>query len=159
MPNRTLVRLLPWLSVFALTLADSNPTLNQYCSEACETALSGQNFAGSPSIADGYYVELCGNMLHLQSLYLCARNYCSEAEVEAGYEYLNRVCTTYATAPPPMSIVGNVSAEELRALPILNNGDLPDIIDTTILPSEMFFSLAYRTVVSVEMSEVTSGLN
>jgi hypothetical protein len=153
MSDHKLVRLLPWLSVFALTLADPNPTRNQYCSEACETALSGQNFAGSPSVADGYYAELCGNMLHLQSLYLCARNYCSEADVEAGFSYLSGVCVRYATAPPPLSIVGNISIEEIRAQPILNNGDLPDIINTTVLPSDELFNLAYQTVVSVDVSE------
>lgn len=130
-------------------LADTDPLRQSWCFLGCQAALSGQAYAGSPNATDGYYDEECGNSLHVSSVYLCTRKYCSPYEFQVGVQFAKETCAMYSTVPLlSPELVSNVSDSDLDGIPTLAYGDYPDEIDTATIPNAELFDLGFKTIVS-----------
>lgn len=137
------------------TESSSDPSPNQYCFAACQTAFSGQNFSGSPSTADGDTAGNCANALFVQSTFLCVKAYCPSDQARSGYAYANEQCESSGYSLPSLSIVDNVTMEDIQTMQTLQYGDTPPVINSTIIPSADLFQLGLRTMVS-DLSHLSS---
>ena len=64
------------------------PGKDHYCFAGIQEALAIVPFNGPPEATeDNYYNVYCENSLRAQSVFLCARKYCSPHEVNAGYVF------------------------------------------------------------------------
>ena len=72
----------------ALVTAVLYPGKDDYCFAGIQEALAYVPFNGPPEATeDNYYNVYCENSLRAQSVFLCARKYCSPHEVNAGYVF------------------------------------------------------------------------
>lgn len=148
MKDLTFIRFAALALLAIFSAAEFNPTKVQYCFEACLEALAEQTYAGSPTAEDGFYLEICENALHVQSNFLCVRAYCTHEEARQGYEFESSNCKENGASLPSMSVVGNVTAEDIQSMQTLEYGVTPEIINATIIPSRDHYQLALRTTVS-----------
>ena len=133
----------------AVSTAEVDPRKDQYCFAGCQQALGGQAFAGRPNQDDEYGAQGCENALQVQSVYLCARAYCTTHQIRAGKDYAIESCEESGFSFPNLANVRSLSADEIQSLPKLEYGDEPDSINTTIIPSRDLFELGVRTTVSL----------
>lgn len=142
-----LANLLKLAFLVALSTAEKDPRDDQYCFIACQQALSGLTFAGSPSQEETYEGEPCENSLHVQSIFLCVRRYCSEHQVEVGYEYASAGCKASGYSLPSMTIVDSFTMEDMNKIKLLEYGDKPDSFESPVIPSRELYQLGERTQV------------
>lgn len=131
-----------------------DPKPDQYCFVGCQTTLYTQIFSGAPSALEDPYAEPCQNELHVSSIFVCARKYCTSAQIQTGWNYVNNQCVGYGYPLLNLSIVDDITDIDLQNLPILEYGDLPVSINTTTLASRDLFDLGYRTIVMISRSVV-----
>ena len=111
------------LGAFLCLSQAGDPQTDQYCFEGCVESFGKKIFAGTPTLEDGYYPEFCGNALHLQSLYLCARKFCTNHEIERGFEYNSGICEENGETFPSVSVVDNYTTEDIEQLDIIEYGE------------------------------------
>lgn len=145
----TIVQLLAIGLFIAVSTAAVDPRQDQYCFAGCQQALGGQNFAGHPNQDDEYGAQGCENTLEVQSVYLCARAYCTTHQIRAGRDYAIESCEESGFSFPNLTNVQSLSADEIQGMTKLEYGDEPDSINTTIIPSQDLFELGVRTTVSL----------
>ena len=145
-----IVHLLAALGLYvAVSIAEVDPRKDQYCFAGCQAALSSQNFAGHPNQDDEYGAQGCENTLEVQSVYLCARAYCTAHQIQVGADYAVASCQESGFTFPYLSDLQTLSADEIQRLPKLEYGDEPDEINTTVIPSRDLFDLGVHTTVSM----------
>lgn len=145
------------LGVFvSVSTADTNPRKDQYCFAGCQQTLGSQNFAGHPNQDDEYGASGCENSLCVQSTYLCARAYCTTHQIIVGRDYAIKSCEDSGFVFPLVADTQALTADEIQRLPVLEYGDEPDEINTTIIPSRDLFDLGVHTVVSIASRAVPS---
>ena len=142
-----LANLLKLAFLVALSTAEKDPRDDQYCFIACQQALSGLTFAGSPSQEETYEGEPCENSLHVQSIFLCVRRYCSEHQVEVGYVYATAGCKASGYPLPSMTIFDSFTMEDMNRIKPLEYGDKPDSVESPVIPSRELDQLGERTQV------------
>ncbi|KAL9597953.1 MAG: hypothetical protein Q9179_004092 [Wetmoreana sp. 5 TL-2023] len=148
MKTRAIVGVLTLALFITSSTAEKDPRENEYCFAGCQQALAGLNFAGFPSLEDSYDAEPCENSLHVQSVLLCARAYCTTHQIHVGSRYASGRCEAGGYGFPNLSIVDNVTTKGIQQMKTLEYGDAPDIINTAVIPSRKLFELGERTVVS-----------
>ena len=132
--------------------SNADPSPDQYCFQGCEVALAGQNFTGDPSTVDDDPAGNCENALYVQSMFVCARTYCTSHQARSGWEYAKNQCESSGYSFPSLSIVDNVTTEDVQTMQKLEYMDYmeaPLVINSTVIPSEDLFQLGYRTMVSI----------
>ena len=133
----------------SVSTAETNPRKDQYCFAGCQQTLGGQNFAGHPNQDDEYGAAGCENSLGVQSVYLCARTYCTTHQIMAGRDYAIKSCEDSGFVFPLLEDTSALSADEIQRLPKLAYGDELDEINSTIIPDQDLFDLGVHTVVSI----------
>ena len=133
----------------SVSTAETNPRKDQYCFAGCQQALGSQNFAGHPNQDDEYGASGCENFLGVQSVYLCARTYCTIHQIIEGRDYAIKSCEDSGFVFPLLTDTSALTADEIQRLPKLAYGDELDEINTTIIPDQDLFDLGVHTVVSI----------
>lgn len=149
MKNLTLIRFTALAFFAVFSAAEFNPTKIQYCFEGCMEALAEQTYVGTPTAEDGYYLETCENALHVQSIFLCVRAYCTSEEARQGFEFESSNCKKNGASLPSMSIVDNVTMEDIQSMQTLDYGVTLEMINSTIIPSRDHYQLGLRTIVGL----------
>lgn len=149
MMTPTILHLLAIGLFSGVSIAEVDPRQDQYCFAGCQQALGGQAFAGRPNQDDEYGAQGCENSLQVQSVYLCARAYCTIHQIRAGRDYAIESCEESGFSFPNLTNVQSLSADEIQGMTKLEYGDEPDSINTTIIPSRDLFELGVRTTVSL----------
>lgn len=146
--------ILIWLSCLLLLVkaADPYPEQDELCLESCALSLSKQTFIGQD--ASDPTAQACENTLYLQSLYLCARKYCSNADIEPGRAYLSRLCEDDGLSQlPPASIAANLSLEDSQQINATFKGKK---LNRTVIPDDAFFSLSFASTESRAQGRYTN---
>lgn len=139
-----------------LLVADSfqwdYPNKQQECVSSCQSALDYVTF-GTTKETDDYYTGYCRDTLKWQSIWLCAKMYCTPYEIKTGVDYAGKPCRTevHINIPSYDSVIANYSVEAMKAVPIIDYNPEPskDIINNTVLVSPTYYGYAYRTVVCI----------
>ncbi len=149
-----------FLLAFALLVSKSvqqTPTDSQLCGAACKLALESVMFGTTVSTGDSY----CQDTLRLSSIFFCIRLHCSTpAEIQTGVEYVEDPCRTgvHIETPSYESVIASLSEEAITAIPVVEYTLEPSrkIVNTTVVPTEEFFLLAYKTWVSNSSQDFAS---
>lgn len=138
--------------LLAVNAADPYPEQNELCLESCALTLSKQTFVGQD--ASDPTAQACENTLYMQSLYLCARQYCSDGDIEPGRAYLSQLCADDGLSQlPPASIAANLSLEDSQQINSTFKGKK---LNHTVIPDDAFFSLSYASTESRAQGRYTS---
>jgi hypothetical protein len=128
---------------------------DELCVQGCFEALSIVEFNGTSELTDGYYIDQCSNQLRLYSIYICSKLHCSESDIVTGIEYYNQTCEINAAIPlPDFDIISNFTAADIAAIRVIAYGEVSyaDVLSELALPSDAYFTLAYDTVVSLDLA-------
>lgn len=123
-----------------------DPTKGQYCWESCLEVLSELTWAGTPSITDDYYAGVCENTIYIQSLYCCAKAYCTKVQVRDGFHYFQDYCGQQGHSPQDIETINNFTRKDIENLPRVEK-DATDQVNVTSIPSQAYFDVAFRTIV------------
>ncbi|CAN8103031.1 unnamed protein product [Discula destructiva] len=135
--------ILIWLSCLLLVVqcAEPYPKPDELCVVACALTLSKQSFSGEA--ANDTAAQACENTLYIQSMYLCAQEYCPEGDVEPGIAYQSLVCRIDGLPSlPPASIAANVSLQDAKPINATSKGKK---LNHTVIATQEFFDLSYNS--------------
>jgi hypothetical protein len=130
------------------------PTWNDLCVAACEDSLWHIQF-GTGVGFDDFWTGYCGDTLRFSSTFLCAKQRCSQREIESGLHYLQDYCDEAVvkglTIPSYNEIVANFSDEDVKAIRRVNFDDIPadEIVNNTLQPTQELWDRAHQTWVSM----------
>lgn len=113
---------------------------DEICAISCQKSLSSITFTGAKST--------CLNVLYSQSLYICAKVYCSEHDVTAGLANINATCIAKNMPALPYSIISNFTSTQIAAVKRVEVGQVKSA-NITVIPAFDYFEIAKRAVVSV----------
>lgn len=154
MHTDVLFRILIWLSFSSLPVrcADPYPEPDELCLASCSLCLAKQSFAGKD--ASDPTAQACENNLYLQSLYLCARNFCTEGDIEPGRAFESLLCEDEGLPRlPPASIAANLSIQDAQ---IINSTFKGKKLNHTVIPDSEFFALSYASTQSRAQGRYTN---
>jgi hypothetical protein len=130
------------------------------CYIACEDSFYNSTFATANANWTGAETR-CLDYLRVASTYACMQQRCTSQEIHDGVHLLEGACLEKpGTAPPPFaSVIANVTGggagghhdgTKLADLPVVSGSDVVEgrPFNTTVLPSQELFDVAYRTWVS-----------
>ncbi|KAJ4387208.1 hypothetical protein N0V93_007797 [Gnomoniopsis smithogilvyi] len=154
MHTDVLFSVLIWLSFSLLPVrcADPYPEPDELCLASCSLSLSKQTFAGKD--ASDATAQACENDLYLQSLYLCARNFCTEGDIEPGRAFESLLCEDEGLPRlPSASIAANLSIQDAQ---IINSTFKGKKLNHTVIPDNAFFELSYASTQSRAQGRYTN---
>ena len=118
------------------------------CLTACRMSFRGVQFAGKPTIADGFWKEECGNDLHERSLLLCSLAYCDETDFEFNYNAQRSQCLELTNITiPAIDSIRNISQETLESYKTLEFDHGSDTLKRITLPTADLYSVGMATIV------------
>lgn len=137
-------------AILPKSLRGGDPTKSQLCVVACRESLSNVDF-GTTIKTDNHFTSYCKDTLRWSSICLCSKTHCSPYQIKTGVQYISSECITRTNVIPPAydSTVLTFSDEAIRAMPVIEYSVEPwnKIFNTTVLPSQELFHLAYKTLV------------
>lgn len=139
-------------SVLPIRCADPYPEPDELCLASCSLTLAKQTFAGED--ASEPTAQACENDLYLQSLYLCARNFCTEGDIEPGRAFESLLCEDEGLPRlPPASIAANLSIQDAQ---VINSTFKGKKLNHTVIPDDAFFELSYASTLSRAQGRYTN---
>ena len=138
--------LTPVLAILALvsfSLQDDLPNKAQLCVVACQKSFHSVTFGTT----DPEEWTNCNDTLRWESTWLCSKLHCSPRQIKTGVKYAIDSYCKDKLVPSYDIVIANFSDEAIKNIPILQYTEKPseDIVNTTLLPSQELFDLAYRT--------------
>lgn len=154
MPAKGLFSVLLWLSFVLLPVrcADPYPEPDELCLASCDLSISKQTFAGED--ASDATAQPCENTLYIQSLYLCARSFCTESDIEPGRAFLSSLCVDDGLSRlPPASIAANLSVQDAQ---VINSTSKGKKLNHTVIPDDALFKVSYLSTQSRAQGRYTN---
>ncbi|KAF2265258.1 hypothetical protein CC78DRAFT_515778 [Lojkania enalia] len=119
-----------------------------HCFDGCRLTLDYVDF-NDTSPAPKKKIRSCQSVLHAKSLYLCINSYCEEFGREDWLRVKDETCLALAnTTLPPYSIIANYTRDDLAKVHRLRIEETPVLLREIIIPDEVFFNRAFRTLVA-----------
>lgn len=137
---------LPWalLSLAAVAVAERDLYPDEYCVSACMAPLYYLSFPDE--------FMFCVSPQERDSILLCAQNYCTAREIDAGLAITNASCEEDYGGPWPTlddvtSILNSYTEQQYNSFQVID-WPLPETtINGTFRLSQNLFDIAYTTVV------------
>jgi len=116
-----------------------------------------EKFVFVDTVPGASYINYCTTNLSVTSLWAAAKLYCTDAEIAAGYELWNGYCIEYGEVilTPYEDVLPVLSDAFIATLPVVEFKDIAiaNVWNTSILPSNTFFNISSRTIVSQTRKE------
>lgn len=142
---------------FVAALLAAAPLVNQAhglrgapCFEACQMVLHPIKFNDTAGLSPSPLTRQCQSHKGLASLYLCAQVFCSIEERTAGLQFHNGTCHKKLNESiPSFDLIANYTDDKISNLDRFEKQDWIDgtTFQDALLPSDVFFDLAYDTLV------------
>lgn len=127
----------------------STPTKRDYCVQACNTVVGSVIFVDAQ---EDYYLNQCTSPLFIESLSLCAQQYCTGSQLKDGLDFANKTCVLNAGVPFPSFDAFKRSSSELdefeKSDAMVGLVSFEEPLDYAIIPTEEWYQLGYRTMAS-----------
>ncbi|KAL1869128.1 ferric-chelate reductase [Diaporthe australafricana] len=138
-----------WLQVAALAsllspawAGEPYPEHEEVCVAACEHTLDLQTFIPVEA-SDEAYAQTCQNILHAQSVYICAKQRCEQRDVEPGWGFLSHLCNDEGfPALPSLQSFSDVSADVAKPI---NSTSKNKKLNTAVLADDKFWDLVLES--------------